>query len=244
MVRQRQADLLLVAATQLSPPCGWIFSHMKPSRGYRFSPSLGCVLFCGAAAAAPFVAALPWRRHWRRDDDPAGCGLPLNLCLWIYSVSDHPPRWAGAFIMSLSMLFVPLCPWVMMKTRLPGMLGNLPVAIVGLGLLVCICRLPSTQWARFLLTARWCSRSGLLPAAAPRCALDPADHRAAVAITGARRAGISAAVRNLGPAVYACHFRLAAGQYYNIATSLRFGLQMGQKYAAVASLISWCWSRC
>lgn len=55
MVRQRQADLLLVAATVIAA-CGWIFLA-KPSRGCRFSPSLGCASFLRRCCCCRFVAA-------------------------------------------------------------------------------------------------------------------------------------------------------------------------------------------
>ncbi len=43
--------------------------------------------------------------------------------------------------MSLSMMFVPLTAWVMMKVRPPRAWWEcLPIAVVGLGCSVCICR--------------------------------------------------------------------------------------------------------
>jgi drug/metabolite transporter (DMT)-like permease len=49
MVRQRQADLLLVAATVIAA-CGWIFSR-EAIAGMPVFAFLGLRFFCGAAAA-------------------------------------------------------------------------------------------------------------------------------------------------------------------------------------------------
>lgn len=58
MVRQRQADLLLVAATVIAA-CGWIFSR-EAIAGMPVFAFLGLRFFF-AALLLPFVAASTWR---------------------------------------------------------------------------------------------------------------------------------------------------------------------------------------
>lgn len=133
MVRQRQADLLLIAATVIAA-CGWIFPARR-SPACRYSRSLGCAFFA-ALLLLPFCRGFrPQKQHWPKLII-SGLWFALNLCLWIYSVSTTASLGEGAFIMSLSMMFVPLTAWVMMKVRPPRAWWEcLPIAVVGLGLL-------------------------------------------------------------------------------------------------------------
>nr|VXZ90715.1 Uncharacterised protein [Klebsiella pneumoniae] len=133
MVRQRQADLLLIAATVIAA-CGWIFSARR-SPACRCSRFLGCVFLRRAASAAvlprfsPAKAALAKTHHQRT----LVCAQPLPVDL--FGLHDGVAR-RRAFIMSLSMMFVPLTAWVMMKVRPPRAWWEcLPIAVVGLGLL-------------------------------------------------------------------------------------------------------------
>lgn len=62
--------------------------------------------------------------------------MALNLVLWIYAVATTDSIGEGAFIMSLSMLFVPLIAWVILKIRPARYFWQaLPVAIMGLACL-------------------------------------------------------------------------------------------------------------
>ena len=83
--------------------------------------------------------------------------------------------------MSLSMLFMPLTAWVMMKARpARAYWGVPPIAIVGLGLLqpaYADCVSPQPGW--FLLTALVQSIWFAHQQKRPRGAADPADYRAA-----------------------------------------------------------------
>ena len=206
MVRQRQADLLLIAATVIAA-CGWIFSR-EAIAGMPVFAFLGLRFFFAALLLLPFCRGFrPQKQHWPKLII-SGLWFALNLCLWIYSVSTTASLGEGAFIMSLSMMFVPLTAWVMMKVRPPRAWWEcLPIAVVGLGLLslhMPIAFHPSQGW--FLLTALvqsiwFCYTS--------RCAREV-------------------------PLIPLTTVQLVASIV--IATSLRFGLQMkGQKYAAVAS---------
>lgn len=76
--------------------------------GFRFPRS---ALFFAALLLLPFCRGFRvGREHWPRIII-SGLWFALNLCLWIYSVSTTPSLGEGAFIMSLSMLFVPLTAW-------------------------------------------------------------------------------------------------------------------------------------
>ena len=115
MVRQRQADLLLIAATVIAA-CGWIFSR-EAIAGMPVFAFLGLRFFFAALLLLPFCRGFrPQKQHWPKLII-SGLWFALNLCLWIYSVSTTASLGEGAFIMSLSMMFVPLTAWVMMKAR-------------------------------------------------------------------------------------------------------------------------------
>ncbi len=117
MVRQRQADLLLIAATVIAA-CGWIFSR-EAIAGMPVFAFLGLRFFFAALLLLPFCRGFrPQKQHWPKLII-SGLWFALNLCLWIYSVSTTASLGEGAFIMSLSMMFVPLTAWVMMKVRPP-----------------------------------------------------------------------------------------------------------------------------
>ncbi len=122
MVRQRQADLLLIAATVIAA-CGWIFSR-EAIAGMPVFAFLGLRFFFAALLLLPFCRGFrPQKQHWPKLII-SGLWFALNLCLWIYSVSTTASLGEGAFIMSLSMMFVPLTAWVMMKVRPPRAPGG------------------------------------------------------------------------------------------------------------------------
>ncbi|MFZ2613098.1 MAG: EamA family transporter, partial [Raoultella planticola] len=65
MVRQRQADLLLVAATVIAA-CGWIFSR-EAIAGMPVFAFLGLRFFFAALLLLPFCRGFHVeRRHWRQ----------------------------------------------------------------------------------------------------------------------------------------------------------------------------------
>jgi len=235
MTRQRQADLLLIAATVIAA-CGWIFSR-EAIAGMPVFAFLGLRFFFAALLLLPFCRGLRVeRQHWPRMII-SGLWFALNLCLWIYSVSTTPSLGEGAFIMSLSMLFVPLTAWVMMKARPARAYWEcLPIAVVGLGLLSLHMPIqfhPSQGW--FLLTALvqsiWFCYTSKSAREVPLIPLTTVQ----LGITGLVGLGISAAVESWSQPFTLPTFGWLLASIV-IATSLRFGLQMkGQKYAAVAS---------
>ena len=104
MVRQRQADLLLIAATVIAA-CGWIFSR-EAIAGMPVFAFLGLRFFFAALLLLPFCRGFrPQKQHWPKLII-SGLWFALNLCLWISSVSTTASLGEGAFIMSLSMMFV------------------------------------------------------------------------------------------------------------------------------------------
>ncbi len=130
MNRQRQAELFLVFTAMIAA-CGWIFSREAIS-GMPVFAFLG-LRFLGAA-----LVLLPFCRGQRiplaklRQVFISGLWMALNLCLWIWSVSTTPSLGEGAFIMSLSMLFVPLVAWGMMGVRPARAYWEcLPLAFIG-----------------------------------------------------------------------------------------------------------------
>ncbi|WP_039058867.1 DMT family transporter [Enterobacter sp. Bisph1] len=235
MTRQRQADLFLVLTTLIAA-CGWIFSREAIS-GMPVFAFLGLRFFCAALVLLPFCYRQRIPLAKMRQVVISGCWLALNLCLWIWSVSTTPSLGEGAFIMSLSMLFVPLVAWGMMKNRPARAWWEcLPVAMIGLALLSL--QFPITFHASqgwFLLTAFVQSISFCYTS---RCAREvPLLPLTAVqlAITGIAGLTISALFETWTQPVSSTTALWLVASIL-IATSLRFGLQLqGQKYAAVAS---------
>ncbi len=95
MVRQRQADLLLIAATVIAA-CGWIFSR-EAIAGMPVFAFLGLRFFFAALLLLPFCRGFrPQKQHWPKLII-SGLWFALNLCLWIYSVSTTASLGEGAF---------------------------------------------------------------------------------------------------------------------------------------------------
>ena len=136
MVSQRKAELFLVLTTFVAAT-GWIFSKEAmlglPAFGfigYRFMIASLCLLpFCYRALI----------NMQAKDTARAACiGMLLGggmLC-WSYAVSVSTTLGEGAFIVSLSMLIVPLVAWVLFKRRPENIFWiALPFAVLGLFLL-------------------------------------------------------------------------------------------------------------
>ncbi|MGK9175694.1 DMT family transporter [Yokenella regensburgei] len=235
MNRQRQAELFLVFTTLIAA-CGWIFSREAIS-GMPVFAFLG-VRFLGAALVLlPFCRGQSIPPQWRRQAVTSGLWMAANMCLWIWSVSTTPSLGEGAFIMSLSMLFVPLVAWAMMGVRPARAYWEcLPVAVIGLALLSLhtpIVFHPSQGW--FLLTAfvqsiSFCYTSRL----ARDVPLIPLT-TVQLAVTGSIGVFFSLLFEHWTQPLTAPTIMWLVASIF-IATSLRFGLQIqGQKYAAVAS---------
>ncbi|UTV30346.1 DMT family transporter [Photobacterium atrarenae] len=136
MTLDRRADLILIATTMLAA-AGWIFSK----EAIQGLPPFG---FIGARFVLASLCLLPFcysalKQVKRRELIRAmgvGCLLGCSLLLWIFSISVSETLGEGAFIMSLSMLFVPLIAWPLFRQRPPRMFWwSLPLAVGGLMLL-------------------------------------------------------------------------------------------------------------
>lgn len=232
---QRQADLFLIMVTLIAA-CGWIFSREGIS-GMPVFAFLGLRFGCAALVLLPFCRGQRIPREQIIRVLISGAWMALTMCLWIYSVSTTPSLGEGAFIMSLSMLFVPLVAWGMMKVRPARAYWEcLPLAFVGLGLLSLqfpVSFHASQGW--FLLTAvvqsisfcytSRCAREvPLLPLTAVQLGM--------TGVVGLVLSGLTETWTQPFTATTAM-WLLAS---ILIATSLRFGLQLqGQKHAAVAN---------
>jgi len=134
--KSRQAELVLVATTIIAAS-GWIFSKQAiaglPAFGFiglRFLVASLCLLpFCYRSFAQVKPGLLI-------KGFLIGGLLGSGLMLWIYAVSISDTLGEGAFIMSLSMLFVPLVAWPLFGNK-PGrsFWRAIPFAIAGLILL-------------------------------------------------------------------------------------------------------------
>lgn len=235
MNRQRQADLFLVLTTLIAA-CGWIFSRESISGMPVFA--FLALRFCGGALVLlPFCRGQHIPRAQLKQVLISGAWLALTMVLWIWSVSVTPSLGEGAFIMSLSMLFVPLVAWGMMGVRPARAYWEcLPLAIVGLGLLslhVPITFHASQGW--FLLTAFVQSISFCYTSRAAReVPLIPLT-TAQLAMTGVTGLVLSLLFESWDRPFTATTAGWLVASIF-IATALRFGLQLqGQKHAAVAS---------
>ncbi|MFE8146036.1 DMT family transporter [Brenneria goodwinii] len=136
MSQQRRADLLLVATTLIAG-LGWIFSK-ESLQGMPMFGFIGLRFLLAGVFLLPFC----FRRqtHLSLSAVPGivgvGCLQALSMLLWILAVSLSNALGEGAFIMSLSMLFVPVVAWIMFKFR-PSrpFWESLPLALFGLALL-------------------------------------------------------------------------------------------------------------
>ncbi len=136
MNAERRASWILVVTT-LFAAFGWIFSKESiaglPPFGFvglRFLLASLCLLpLCFGAL----------RRATGRDIGRAALvGMLLSgaLLSWIHAISISDTLGEGAFIVSLSMLIVPLLAWVLFKQKPKRIFWvSLPIAVIGLGFL-------------------------------------------------------------------------------------------------------------
>jgi len=133
MPNNRSADFILVVTTILAA-AGWIFSK----EAIQGLPSFG---FIGLRFITASLLLLPfcYRPLFKIDRttllsaSSVGCFLASAILIWIYAIANSDSLGEGAFIMSLSMLFVPIVAWVFFKNKPPRIFWfSLPFAIVGL----------------------------------------------------------------------------------------------------------------
>ena len=133
---ERKATVILVATTMIAA-LGWIFSK-ETIQGL---PPFG---FIGARFTIASLCLLPLcyrpllKANLRDVLSAGGVGLLLGSAVmtWIYAISISDTLGEGAFIMSLSMLFVPIVAWVMFRQRPQRIFWlSLPIAVLGLACL-------------------------------------------------------------------------------------------------------------
>ncbi len=133
---EHKATIILVATTLLAA-LGWIFSKETiqglPPFGFigaRFTIASLCLL---PLCYRPLLSA-----KFRDVIAASGVGLLLGSAVmtWVYAVSISDTLGEGAFIMSLSMLFVPIVAWTMFRQRPKRIFWvSLPIAVIGLACL-------------------------------------------------------------------------------------------------------------
>ena len=135
-LRQWCGELLLICATFIAA-LGWMFSK----EAIAYLPIFG---FIGLRFILASICLLPFcYRHFFRvkikdliKGFSVGILLGSAILLWIYAVSISDKLGEGAFIMSLSMLLVPLIAWPLFGNKPTGSFWySLPFAVTGLALL-------------------------------------------------------------------------------------------------------------
>ena len=136
MTAENKSALVLLFTTVLAG-LGWIFSKQAiqgiPPFGFvglRFCVASLCLLpFC--LRELIFIEKMNLIKA-------IGCGLVLALALltWVYAISVSESLGAGAFIVSLSMLIVPIFGWLIFRETPKRIFWfSLPIALLGLALL-------------------------------------------------------------------------------------------------------------
>lgn len=134
--RQGQADLFLVCTTLIAA-FGWICSREAVS-GMPTMAFLGMRFFFAGLLLMAFCSRRDIQQAFHHRKQVLISGLLLASCmlLWIYGVATTRSLGEGAFIMSLSMLFVPIVAWSVLQARPARCFWiSLPVGMVGLALL-------------------------------------------------------------------------------------------------------------
>lgn len=136
MLKTRNADFMLVLATFLAG-IGWIFSKETIQEMPPFA-FIGLRFTAAALLLLPIAAKTMINVPKGQLSVGAFIGLlqGVALSLWIYAISITTELGSGAFIMSLSMLFVPLCSWLVFRTKpATAFWFSLPIAVLGLFML-------------------------------------------------------------------------------------------------------------
>ncbi|MFT5808181.1 MAG: drug/metabolite transporter (DMT)-like permease [Moritella dasanensis] len=133
MTNNHRADFILVITTLLAS-AGWIFSReaiqVLPTSGF-----IGLRFILASLILLPFCyrGLFSIDRKTLFEASTVGCFLGSAILLWIYAIGQSDSLGEGAFIMSLSMLFVPIVAWLFFKNRPPRLFWlSLPFAIIGL----------------------------------------------------------------------------------------------------------------
>lgn len=136
MLANLRAEIILVLTTLLAA-AGWVFSK-QAIQGLPPFGFIGSRFVTASLILLPFC--LPALRRASLGDILRSMGVGVflggSIFCWIYAIAISDTLGEGAFIMSLSMLFVPLVAWPLFGNK-PNRAfwTSLPIAIVGLFLL-------------------------------------------------------------------------------------------------------------
>ncbi|WP_026972745.1 DMT family transporter [Aliagarivorans marinus] len=136
MPKNLRGELLMVFTTVLAAS-GWVFSKEAIAGIPPFS-FIGLRFVAASLLMVPFCLADLRRLSLKQLGRAAvvGCVLGITLSLWISGVAVSNSLGEGAFIMSLSMLFVPLLSWLLFGRRPARVFWlSLVLAVTGLALL-------------------------------------------------------------------------------------------------------------
>ena len=108
MPSQRKAELTLVLVTLIAG-AGWIFSK-QAIQGLPAFGFIGIRFVLASLCLLPLCYRALIKTHPKDIAKALSVGLILgcSLLLWIYAISVSPTLGEGAFIMSLSMLLMPM----------------------------------------------------------------------------------------------------------------------------------------
>lgn len=136
MFTKLRSEPILIITTLLAA-AGWIFSKEAiqelPPFGF-----IGIRFIFASLCLLPFCFNAFKKAHWQDCIRAMSVGITLAWAIfcWIYAVSISDTIGEGAFIMSLSMLFVPLLAWPLFGSKPPRAFWySLPIAFSGLFLL-------------------------------------------------------------------------------------------------------------
>ena len=133
---QRNGEWVLVFVTFIAA-LGWLFSKEAIAEIPPFG-FIGLRFFMAAIILLPFNLVFHQAINIKSIPRAIFTGIlqALNLILWILAISTSDSLGEGAFIISLSVLFVPLLAWLLFKEKpLKIFWISLPIAIVGLAFL-------------------------------------------------------------------------------------------------------------
>ncbi len=127
---------ILIITTFLAA-AGWVFSK-EAIQGLPPFGFIGIRFIFASLCLLPFCFSALKKADGQDCFRSMGVGVLLagSIFCWIYAISISDTLGEGAFIMSLSMLFVPLLAWPLFGSKLPRAFWySLPIAFVGLFLL-------------------------------------------------------------------------------------------------------------
>ncbi|WP_047045752.1 DMT family transporter [Vibrio mexicanus] len=136
MNSDRKATIILVIATLLAA-LGWVFSK-ESIQGLPPFGFIGSRFLIASICLLPFCYSSLKKAKWKdlASSSLVGVLLAGAILNWIYAISISETLGEGAFIVSLSMLIVPLVGWALYRVRPTRAFWiSLPFAVIGLALL-------------------------------------------------------------------------------------------------------------